>query len=198
MKHSFLFFGGVVFFFSLSGCKTSTENTTNTVKYSIAGTVRSYSGNHFDGVTQGVVVRLSYPDTIETTTNSFGNYRFDNVPSGNYFLYFTKLGLAPYSKNLHIDSNMTIDVSLSSALLDTGVLMIHVQDQSKNPLQGVKIIGISDSLYTNISGDATFKYRGFGGSWQFKFSSANYIPLTKLAPIEYGQIRYDTTVLVHQ
>lgn len=188
-----------ILFVAITGCKTSSDpNHPDTIKYSIAGTVTTYNSATGAKPFPGVTVGLSYPDSNETTTNNFGTYRFDNIPSGNYFLYFTKTGFVPLSQNIHVDSNITFNIEMYVTFFDTSIIMEHVQNQNSAPIVGTKMAGEGDSVYTDVSGNATFRIPHVSGSAPFTFSVSNYLSQSKFIKFEHGEITYDTTTLIHK
>src|ERR1051325_2444401 len=125
MKHYlFLFLLGTPLF--IIGCKTATESQPVVVKQGISGTVCA-SGSNVP--ISGATARLSAPDSIQTTTNGSGVYGFDNVPVGDYKVYFSAAGYGTSKQPVHVDSGSKsiLNVSLTSQN-DLAILNFHVQN----------------------------------------------------------------------
>jgi hypothetical protein len=181
MKHSFYFLKVIPALSILltTGCKTSlTEPSTFTVKQGITGTV-SASDSH--SPIAGVTIGLSTSVANQTTTNSQGAYRFDNVPVGDYIVSFSNSGYGSQDQPVHVDSgaNSILNAALVP-IASAAVVSFHVRDARTGlPVQGIFVKGESDSLLTDAQGNVQFAFINYGSPADFSFSAPKYNTVMK-------------------
>src|SRR5438067_1454824 len=109
---------------------------------SIEGVVKDASG----GVVVGAKVEISYSVTgyqRETTTGSDGGFRFTNVPFNTYHLVVTASGFAPYTQDVDVRSQVTVNVAVA--------LQVAAASESVNVTeQGGELIETESTPHTDI------------------------------------------------
>jgi hypothetical protein len=136
----------------------------------ITGTVKDSSS----AVVPGVEVRVTNVDTNATrtaTTNSFGSYRVDNLPIGNYAVKFTKSGFSTLDRKgvtLLIGQVAEIDVTLQ-----VGVATQTVEVTSAPPILQTEDAQVSTNLNNEAVSELPINVQGSRNLSNFMF---NYVP----------------------
>lgn len=166
----------ICFILIFSGCKTATDPITLTVKQGITGTVTA-SDSH--SPISGVTVTLSDKASSQTSTNSNGAYRFDNVPVGDYTVSFSNANYGSQNQAVHVDSgsNSVLNVSLTPASA-AAIVSFHVRDARTGlPIQGILVkgdINNNDSLVTDAQGNVQFAFTNYSSPAGFTFTAQKY------------------------
>lgn len=154
-----------------------------------SGVVTDNEGNRL----ANAVVTIKYGNdktkTLETSTNDHGEFRFDDLPDGTYYLTAVVESPNGYSyetngeTTIHLDGEDKTDIVLAVTL--SYEVKVVVVDTNNNPIDDatVSYSGASDgSKKTNASGEATLQIAG--GKYDFTASIGNRTSDTKTVTID--------------
>ena len=154
-----------------------------------SGVVTDNEGNRL----ANAVVTIKYGNdktkTLETSTNDHGEFRFDDLPDGTYYLTAVVESPNGYSyetngeTTIHLDGEDKTDIVLAVTL--SYEVKVVVVDTNNNPIDDatVSYSGASDgSKKTNASGEATLQIAG--GKYEFAAKIGNRTSDTKTVTID--------------
>ena len=154
-----------------------------------SGVVTDNEGNRL----ANAVVTIKYGNdktkTLETSTNDHGEFRFDDLPDGTYYLTAVVESPNGYSyetngeTTIHLDGEDKTDIVLAVTL--SYEVKVVVVDTNNNPIDDatVSYTGASDgSKKTNADGEATLQIAG--GKYDFTASIGNRTSDTKTVTID--------------
>ncbi|WP_240049465.1 TonB-dependent receptor [Mucilaginibacter psychrotolerans] len=105
-------------------------------QFSISGKIINQAGEALPGATISLV-NLNRG----AQTNVSGNYRFDNLPAGNYTLIATYIGYQSLTKTTALSSSETINFTLSTGVFSAEEVVVTATRAGKN----------SPTAFTNLS-----------------------------------------------
>ena len=153
--------------YTVTAADASTQDYTVTVIVASSATY-SISGKVTGAVLSGVKITLSGDDSASTTTDSSGNYSFDNVANGSYTITPSLSGFAFTPGNVNITiSNKNITGQNFTAKFDyTGSYTGNISIGTFSGSAHIVIIG-----YTETSLSATLSL----GAWEWSLSTGHII-----------------------
>lgn len=102
-------------YFFLSFLLFTSNSTVGQTKFTISGTIRDQTNGE---LLIGANIRILELPRLGTTANEYGFFSI-TLPSGNYTLIFSSLGFEEKRQSVELNRNITLELSLSSALGDT-------------------------------------------------------------------------------
>ena len=187
----------VVIVFVFAGCKTATSPSDNTplpstARERISGTVKDAST---DAPLAGAFVTLSKPDSLSTTSDATGYFKFDSVTPGVYTVYATAAGYSRDQTTIRLDSGVNVSVTLrpqKNAATGTGTLDVHVTDSATGlpidtALVGFMVTQDSASKVTETNASGVFDTTLAVGSYLMGVTADGYEVIYFTCTIQQGQ-----------
>ncbi len=170
---------------------------------SVGGTVMNPTTVPPSPIVEATVTILNANGVVAIqNTNVNGEYRFDNLPLGTYFLTADKFGYSTDSTSVDLvaDQHVIVNFNLYPGVPPTlGFYVGAVYDEVTNQaIAGVRVRIIGTSIQTYTDGSGTFFISDLpAGDYQVEFTHEDYITKTLDLHITAGQTtRHDAVKLI--
>ncbi|MCX7834282.1 MAG: TonB-dependent receptor [Ignavibacteria bacterium] len=103
--------------------------------YNVSGSVKSLKTGEF---LSDAIISL-FPADLTTTSGSFGEFIFKKVPSGKYTLKVNLIGYEPYTEEINVNQNTSLNINLVSLGFTTEVIEVNRAIERETPVSFTNI-----------------------------------------------------------